>query len=89
MRHPVWFKSCTDWTSESINSVVGYLFLIVMYYEWSNSRFSTICLCKWGILEVNYVFSLGHFQWCICKYEDGPCLDFSGGMLTVFLSFSR
>lgn len=32
-------------------------------------------------------FSLGNFQWCICKYEDGPCLDFSGGMFTVCCVF--
>lgn len=48
--------------------------------------FTIFFLCKWGISEVNRVFSLGHFQWCICKYEDGPCFDFSSGMLTVCLS---
>lgn len=31
--------------------------------------------------------SLGHFQWCLCKSTDGPCLDFSSGMnkITTFL----
>lgn len=41
-----------------------------------------------GSIKINCIFSLGHFQWCICKYEDGPCLDFSGGTFTVCLPCS-
>lgn len=52
----------------------------------SLTQFSLIVLAN-GEHQNLTVFSLGHFQWCICKYEDGPCLDFSGGMFTVSYIF--
>lgn len=78
-----------------VNESVGYLCLKIMHHECNGCPRAATCLldpifhhlfCEWELSDVNCVFFLGNFQWCICKYTDGPCLDFSGGMFTVSLS---
>lgn len=59
-----------------------------MVFHSDETLFGIFFCAQNGSIKINCIFSLGHFQWCICKYEDGPCLDFSGGTFTVCLPCS-
>lgn len=86
------FQNQNTWVMiHFVNELVGYLRLKIMHHTRSGDScylsvspaFFFFLFCEWELSDVNCVFSLGNFQWCICKYTDGPCLDFSGGMFTV------
>lgn len=78
-----WLLKLKSMNKGSSSLLFGYVF-IHSKKEHVSSRCRTTVRCSeaksFFATKSNYIFSLGHFQWCICKYENGPCFDFSGGM---------